>query len=101
MSEDHQLIDFVTNQCIEAVNHSMSFHIDENSMSNMQSNPLIGDENEGNNNSRDNNHFHPSEHVITMDLRSIGLCNSPLNFMQQFNYKQHNRMKSDAFSEEY
>ncbi|KHN11490.1 Transcription factor ABORTED MICROSPORES [Glycine soja] len=69
--EDHQLIDYVINQCIEAVNHSMSFHIDENSMSNMQSNPLIGDENEGNNNSSDNNHFHPSEHVITMDLRSI------------------------------
>ncbi|KAG4907416.1 hypothetical protein JHK86_055900 [Glycine max] len=68
--EDHQLIDYVINQCIEAVNHSMSFHIDENSMSNMQSNPLIGDENEGNNNSRDNNHFHPSEHVITMDLRT-------------------------------
>lgn len=101
MPEDHQVIDFVTSQCIalveqEAVNHSMSFNIDVNSMSNMQSNPLLGDENELGNNR--NNHFHASEHVIsTMDHR-IGLCSSPLNFMQQFNY---NRMKSDAFSEEY
>ncbi|KAL2996332.1 hypothetical protein AAZX31_10G267300 [Glycine max] len=100
VSEDHQLIDFVTNQCIEAVNHSMSFNID---VSNMQSNPLIQDENEGNNNRNNNHLFHPSEHVITdMDHRNIGLCNSQLNFMQQFNYNQHNRMKSDAaFSEEY
>ncbi|QCE08706.1 transcription factor MYC2 [Vigna unguiculata] len=96
--EDHQVIDFVTNQCIEAVNQSMSFNIDVNAMSNMQPNPLLGDENEGNN-SR-NTHFHPSEHVITMDHR-IGMCSSPLNFMQQFNYNQLNRMKSDAFSEEY
>ncbi|KAG2401124.1 Transcription factor ABORTED MICROSPORES Basic helix-loop-helix protein [Vigna angularis] len=88
---------FVTKQCIEAVNHSMSFNIDVNSMSNMQQNPLLGDENEGNN-SR-NTHFHPSD-VMTMDHR-IGLCSSPLNFMQQFNYNQLNRMKSDAFSEEY
>ncbi|TKY50750.1 Transcription factor ABORTED MICROSPORES [Spatholobus suberectus] len=84
--EDHQVIDFVTTQCIEAVNHSMSFNVDVNSMSNMQPNPRLGDENEGN-----------KEHFITMDHR-IGLCNSPLNFMQQFDYS---RMKSDAFSEEY
>ncbi|XP_022640714.1 transcription factor ABORTED MICROSPORES isoform X2 [Vigna radiata var. radiata] len=98
VAEDHQVIDFVTSQCIEAVNHSMSFNIDVNSMSNMQQNPLLGDENEGNN-SR-NTHFHPSEHVMSMDHR-IGLCSSPLNFMQQFNYNQLNRMKSDTFSEEY
>ncbi|KAK7357876.1 hypothetical protein VNO80_17173 [Phaseolus coccineus] len=91
--EDHQVIDFVTSQCIEAVNHSMGFNID-----NLQPNPLLGDENEGNNNR--NTHFHSSEHVITMDHR-IGLCSSPLNFMQQFNYNQQNRMKSDGFSEEY
>ncbi|XP_047180573.1 transcription factor ABORTED MICROSPORES [Vigna umbellata] len=97
VAEDHQVIDFVKSQCIEAVNHSMSFNIDVNSMSNMQQNPLLGDENEGNN-SR-NTHFHPSD-VMTMDHR-IGLCSSPLNFMQQFNYNQLNRMKSDAFSEEY
>lgn len=98
VSEDHQVIDFVTSQCIalveqEAVNHSMGFNIDVNSMSNMLSNPLLGEENEGNNRI---NHFHPPEHVITMDHRT-GLCSSPLNFMQQFNY--NNRMKSDAFSE--
>lgn len=83
--EDHEVIDFVTNQCIEAVNHSMSY------IENLQPNPLLGDENEGNN-SR-NTHFHPSEHVITM-------CSSPLNLMQQFNYNQQNRVKSDGFSEE-
>ncbi|KAJ1436309.1 hypothetical protein SESBI_04340 [Sesbania bispinosa] len=105
--EDHQVIDFVTTQCIslmeqEAVNHSISFNIDVNSMGNMQSNQLLGDENEGNNK---NNHFQPSEtsslpHDISLDR--IGLCSSPLNFMQQFNYnQQQNRMKNDAFSEEY
>ncbi|KAL2324000.1 hypothetical protein Fmac_023058 [Flemingia macrophylla] len=99
--EDHQVIDFVTSQCIalveqESVNHSMGFNIDVNSMSNMQPNQhqLLGHENEGNNNRI--NHFNPSEHVITMDQQAGGLCSSPLNFMQQFNYS---RMKSDAFSE--
>ncbi|XP_027364813.1 transcription factor ABORTED MICROSPORES [Abrus precatorius] len=96
--EDHQVIDFVTTQCIALVEHSISFNIDVNSMSNMQPNPL---ENEGN---KRNNLFQPSEtsnlpHDIPMDR--IGLCTSPLNLMQQFNYNQQNRMKKDAFSEEY
>lgn len=96
--EDHQVIDFVTSQCIEALNHSMSFNIDVNSTRSMQPNQLLGDENEGNNGR--NTYFHPSEHVMTMDQR-IGPCSSPLNFMQQFNYNLQNRMKGDAFSEEY
>ncbi|XP_061364738.1 transcription factor ABORTED MICROSPORES [Gastrolobium bilobum] len=111
--EDHHVIDFITTQCIvlveqEAVNHSMSFNIDVNSMSNMQSNALLGDENEGNNR---NNHFQtPISHTTASETLSlphdvsmdrIGLCSSPLNFMQQFNYNQQNRMKNDVFSEEY
>ncbi|KAK7390816.1 hypothetical protein VNO78_18911 [Psophocarpus tetragonolobus] len=90
VAEDDQVIDFVTSQCIEAVNHPLSFNIDVNSM---QSNPLLGDEKEG------NNQFEPSEHVISMDHQRIGLCSSPLDLMQQFNYNQQNRMKSDGFSE--
>ncbi|KAK7343341.1 hypothetical protein VNO77_12005 [Canavalia gladiata] len=86
--EDHQVIDFVTSQCIalveqEAVNNSMSFNVDENSMSNMQSNPLLGDENEGNNNR--NNPFQTSE---TSSLQAHEIT---MNLMHQFNYNQQNR----------
>ena len=99
-------------QCIvlveqEAANHSVSFNIDVNSISNMQSNPLLGDENEGNNNR--NNHFQQPVSLTTASETSslphdipMNLCSSPLNFMQQFNYNPQNRMKNiDAFSEEY
>jgi hypothetical protein len=77
----------------EGMNHSFGF----NSMSNMQSNQVLGgDENDGN---KTNNHFHSSE---TMNLpHDI----SVMNFMQQFNYsynQQQNRIKNDeTFSEEY
>ncbi|KAK2458921.1 basic helix-loop-helix (bHLH) DNA-binding superfamily protein [Trifolium repens] len=98
VGEDQQIIDLVTSQCIamvdqEGMNHSFGF----NSMSNMQSNQVLGgDENDGN---KTNNHFHSSE---TMNLpHDI----SVMNFMQQFNYsynQQQNRIKNDeTFSEEY
>jgi len=73
----------------EGMNHSIGF----NSMSNMQSNPIVGD---GNNT---NNLFRSSETLnLPHDI-------SVLNFMQQFNYSynhQQNRIKNDeTFSEEY
>jgi hypothetical protein len=77
----------------EGMNHSFGF----NSMSNMQSNQVLGgDENDGN---KTNNHFHSSETLnLPHDI-------SVMNFMQQFNYsynQQQNRIKNDeTFSEEY
>lgn len=107
MPEDHQVVNLIRAQCIvlmeqEAVNHSISFNIDVTSVSNMQSNQLVSDENEGKN--RNNNQFQPPmpsslPHDISEDR--IGLYNSPLNFMHHFNYNQQNRLKNDTFSEEY
>lgn len=97
VGEDQNVIDFITSQCIVMVDHEgMNHSIGFNSMSNMQSNPIVGDENDGNNT---NNIFHSSETLnLPHDI-------SVLNFMQQFNYsynQQQNRIKNDeTFSEEY
>ncbi|KAE9618502.1 putative transcription factor bHLH family [Lupinus albus] len=115
--EDLQVIDFITTQCIVLVeqetvnNHSMSFNIDVNSISNnnnnMQSNhQLVSDENEGNNNHRNNNHSFPLTTTASPDTSSlphdisldrIGLCNSSLNFMHhhQFNYNNQGSFLHD------
>nr|XP_012570710.1 transcription factor ABORTED MICROSPORES-like [Cicer arietinum]XP_027189166.1 transcription factor ABORTED MICROSPORES-like [Cicer arietinum] len=102
VGEDQQVLDFITSQCIvlvdqEGMNNSIGF----NSMSNMQSNQVVCDENDGNN--KTNNHFHPSDSLSLPPHDHI----SVMNFMQQFNYnynynQQNNRMRNDeTFSEEY
>ncbi|KAL4358222.1 hypothetical protein AHAS_Ahas09G0265100 [Arachis hypogaea] len=114
--EDHQVIDFVTAQCIvlveqEAANNSTSF--------NMQSN-VVGDDNNNNHNNNNNenqvmmnnnNNNNNNQFVLTTapetsphDEIPITLCSSPLNFMQQFrtmNKNNDNNNNNNAFSEEY
>ncbi|KAI4297780.1 hypothetical protein L6164_037647 [Bauhinia variegata] len=112
--EDHQVIEFVTAQYTvlmeqEVVNHSVnmdaSFNMDMNPINHLQPNSFLGDEN------NHGDHFQLQVSPTTASetsslphhtsLERISLCNnSPLNFMQQFNYNPRERMKSDAIFEE-
>ncbi|KAJ7978637.1 putative Transcription factor [Quillaja saponaria] len=113
--EDQHVIDFITAQCnifmqqdalINSNTMDTNFTIDVNAMSNIQSNQLSCDGNDGKDS---NNHFHPSvspgtpsenlslPHDISIDR--IHLCNSSMNFMQQYENNSRNTLKSDAFLE--
>ncbi|KAJ7967143.1 putative Transcription factor [Quillaja saponaria] len=114
--EDQHVIDFLSPQCnisiqqealINSKNMDTNVTIDVNAMSNIGTNQLSGIVNDGKDESND--HFHPPVSPLTpseslslphdKSIDRINLCNSSMNFIQQYEYNSQNRIKSDALLE--
>ncbi|KAK9287235.1 hypothetical protein L1049_015648 [Liquidambar formosana] len=111
VSEDQDVIDFITAQCSismeqEAMINSSNMDTNFSVVHGLQSKPYLGDAND----QKDpNNHFHPPISPATalenlnlpydISVDQIRLCNSPMNFLQQFNFTSENRANNDIFFE--
>ncbi|KAA8535980.1 hypothetical protein F0562_028458 [Nyssa sinensis] len=118
VSEDQQVIDFITPECnisleyqamINSSSMDTSFSVNINSINETQSKPFLLD---GNDHQKDPNNpvqppFSPATTLENLNQQlpydisvdRIQHCNSPMNFLQQFNYTSENRTKNDMFFE--
>nr|WIE96116.1 basic helix-loop-helix transcription factor [Loropetalum chinense var. rubrum] len=114
--EDQNVIDFVTAQCsisleqeamMNSSNIDTSFSVNVNGINELQSKSYLGD---GNDHHKDpNNHFQPPISPATalenlnpaydISVDRTHLCNSPMNFLQQFNFSSENRPNNNIFFE--
>ncbi|XP_059649974.1 transcription factor ABORTED MICROSPORES [Cornus florida] len=115
--EDQHFIDFIAAQCNISLEHQVidnpsqmdtSFPANMNTIINgVQSKPFLAD---GNDHKDHSNSFQPPVSPATalenlnlpydISVDRIQLCDSPMNFLQQFNHTSENRAKNDLLFEE-